>query len=163
MERLTPKDLTTLGVYLYGPRWQIALARALRVDYSLVKRWKSGGRPISKAKERAIAELVHETFSARVKLKQTSFIDMVAGLSSDTAAALLSIADDAARLYEDWPGLTRQSGERSGRPGGVSCPRPAATVGSAGKTGFASFRFASLGEGGLRNPTENRHEQEAGG
>jgi hypothetical protein len=131
MDRLTSKNLATLGAYLFGPRWQAPLARALRVDYSLVKHWKSGGRPVSRCKERAIAELVHETFSARMKLRQTSFLDMLASLSEETKAALLptaadNVAESKSVLYEDMPGLTRLAREKSAAGFGESRPGPAA-------------------------------------
>jgi hypothetical protein len=43
---VTPAELRKIGEYLYGPRWQTKLARALPVNVRSVRRWLSGERNI---------------------------------------------------------------------------------------------------------------------
>ena len=43
---MTPDELRQAGEGLYGPRWQSALARRLRVDDRTVRRWLAGDREI---------------------------------------------------------------------------------------------------------------------
>jgi hypothetical protein len=37
MTRLVPSDLATLGIYLFGPRWQTSLGRALHRSDRMVR------------------------------------------------------------------------------------------------------------------------------
>lgn len=43
---MTPADLERRAAVLYGPDWQTALARRIRVDARTVRRWKAGDRAI---------------------------------------------------------------------------------------------------------------------
>lgn len=43
---MTPADLERRATALYGPDWQTALARRIRVDARTVRRWKAGDRTI---------------------------------------------------------------------------------------------------------------------
>jgi hypothetical protein len=47
MTRLVSSDLTTLGIFLYGPRWQTRLARAIQRSDRSVRYWAAGDRPLS--------------------------------------------------------------------------------------------------------------------
>ena len=43
---MTPHELETRAVVLYGPQWQTALAKRVGVDARTVRRWKADDRPI---------------------------------------------------------------------------------------------------------------------
>lgn len=57
-EIMTPDELQTAGEKLFGPRWQTALARALGVDGSTVRRWLSERLKITTQVSRHIDLLV---------------------------------------------------------------------------------------------------------
>lgn len=43
---MTPADLERRARVLYGPEWQTALARRVRVEPRSVRKWKAGDRAI---------------------------------------------------------------------------------------------------------------------
>ena len=43
---MTSADLERRAAALYGPDWQTALARRIRVDARTVRRWKAGDRAV---------------------------------------------------------------------------------------------------------------------
>ena len=43
---MTSADLERRASALYGPDWQTALARRIRVDARTVRRWKAGDRAV---------------------------------------------------------------------------------------------------------------------
>lgn len=54
---MTKEELINAGKYLYGDHWMAPLARDLGVNYSTIKRWKSGTVPISQVTAMAIEGL----------------------------------------------------------------------------------------------------------
>jgi hypothetical protein len=55
---MTPDDLTTSGLRLYGQRWQGPLAIALGVNGRTLRRWVSGQNPIPESVADDIATLI---------------------------------------------------------------------------------------------------------
>lgn len=51
------QDITAIGNYLYGQRWQSALARDLGINSRTVRRWAAGDSKPSKSAAEAIMEL----------------------------------------------------------------------------------------------------------
>lgn len=51
---MTPNELATACLLLYGERWQSALARDIARERETVNRWAQGKYPIPKAVERWI-------------------------------------------------------------------------------------------------------------
>ena len=55
---MTKDDLRDCGRTLFGERWQTALARALRVNPSTVRRWVSGAIPVPISRQVMIETLI---------------------------------------------------------------------------------------------------------
>jgi len=79
--RLAANDLETLGIYLFGPRWQRPLARAKHSD-RLVRYWKSEKRPVSIAASRQIEALVRAKHGRQMRRIRAYYLDMVATLTA---------------------------------------------------------------------------------
>jgi hypothetical protein len=97
---LTVGDLSTLGIYLFGPRWQRPLARGLDVCDRLVWHWKAGDRPVSISASRKIVAKVRAKHERRMKMERATYLDMIAGLTS-TQTKVLLIAMDLTELATD--------------------------------------------------------------
>jgi len=80
--RVLPCDLDQLGAFLFGPRWQTALAHALHRDPRLVRRWMAGDRQATRYSVLAIEELIRTTQVKRMRNCNATFLDMVAGQSN---------------------------------------------------------------------------------
>lgn len=99
--RLSAGELAVLGCYLYGRRWRAPLARALRVDYRLVRRWARGEIPVSARCSALILELVRRRRIARraaiealLAVTERRYRAMLDGLSAGARTALvMSVAD----------------------------------------------------------------------
>jgi hypothetical protein len=52
---LTAGDLATLGRYVFGPRWQAALAREMGVSRQIVVEWAASRRPLNAKRSLQIA------------------------------------------------------------------------------------------------------------
>jgi hypothetical protein len=89
LPRLSASDLGVLGRYLYGPRWQSALARELGVSRQLVVYWASGNRPITEARSYRIAVIARARHDKRVASERSAYIAMAQGLSSNSARTLM--------------------------------------------------------------------------
>jgi transcriptional regulator with XRE-family HTH domain len=89
MPRLSASDLGVLGRYLYGPRWQSALARELGVSRQLVVYWAGGKRPVSEERTLRIAAIARRRHDKRVAAELSGYIAMVDGLSSALAKTLM--------------------------------------------------------------------------
>jgi hypothetical protein len=98
--RLHSSDLEVLGLFLFGPRWQRPLARALRRSDRLVRYWKSGRRPVSVAASARIEELVRSKHGEQMRRLRATHPDMIAGLS-DTAIRGRLLAMDLGELHLD--------------------------------------------------------------
>jgi hypothetical protein len=93
---LSAADLGMLGCYLYGRRWQTALARELPVDPRLVRRWAAGERPVSTRYAAVIIALVSARHRRRLAALHAHFLAMVDSLGSpEVRLALLGYADPA--------------------------------------------------------------------
>jgi hypothetical protein len=103
--RLTAADLEVLGVFLFGPRWQTALARALGCSDRLVRYWVSGRRPVSIAASRRIAELVRNKHGERMRRTRAYYLDMIGGLSDTRIKGRLLAMDLSGLKIDD--GLRR--------------------------------------------------------
>ncbi len=57
---MTPTELQTIGLGLYGPAWRSRLAETLGSDRSRVSRWAAGKRPIPEVAAKRIRELAEE-------------------------------------------------------------------------------------------------------
>lgn len=116
--RLPLLDLAPLGIFLYGPRWQSALARDVHRTPRMVRRWVAGERPISVDASRLIAELVRNKHAHQMRWIRASYLGMVTGLSTSVfRAGLLAMdagevsaaprpvwrSDDATAKREDAP------------------------------------------------------------
>jgi hypothetical protein len=97
--RLLASDLAIVGVFLYGPRWQTPLARALRRSARLVRYWKAG-RPLSRAASVRLEALVRNKHGEQMRRTRALYLDMVASLS-DTAIRGRLLAMDLGELRLD--------------------------------------------------------------
>jgi hypothetical protein len=84
MTRLVPSDLATLGIFLYGPRWQTRLARAIQRSDRIVRYWAAGDRMLSIAASARIEVLVRTKHGEQMRRTRAIYLDMVGGLT-DTA------------------------------------------------------------------------------
>jgi hypothetical protein len=89
LPRLSPSDLGVLGRYLYGPRWQTALARELGVSRQLVVYWASGARLVSEERSEKIARIARARHDKRVAAERSAYVAMVEGLNSHAAKSLM--------------------------------------------------------------------------
>lgn len=99
--RLQPDDLELLGIYLFGPRWQSALARAIHRDPRLVRRWKGAQRQVSRSASTLIEALCRDKHEARMRRTNTSFLLMVASLEDPELKGRLLGMDLAEVLVDD--------------------------------------------------------------
>src|ERR1700751_2838274 len=79
---LPPSDLEQIGAYLFGPRWQSALAHAVHRDPRLVRRWLAGDRQATRHTAELIEALAKGKHAERLRRPNTDFLMMVAGLSN---------------------------------------------------------------------------------
>jgi hypothetical protein len=84
-------ELRMLATYLFGPRWQSALARELRINLRLVQRWAAGDRPVSTRLSRQIAELVARRHAQRARQVRERYVAMAESLNPSLQAALLAL------------------------------------------------------------------------
>ena len=89
---VSPSELAMLGVFLYGPRWQTALARSLNVAPRSVRRWRCGERRVGPEHARLIAALVRAKHLRRAAEASRSYLAMVEALSSPALCAALLAA-----------------------------------------------------------------------
>ena len=73
------EDLALVGRYLFGPRWQTQLARALHRTPRLVRYWAAGRLVPRHACER-IAALMLQKQESRLRFDSSNFLYVVAGL-----------------------------------------------------------------------------------
>jgi hypothetical protein len=75
--RLTTGDLEVLGIFMYGPRWQCALARAVHRNDRLVRRWVAEERPVSIAASRLIENLTRDKHGEQMRRLRAHYLDMI--------------------------------------------------------------------------------------
>lgn len=98
--RLAVGDLETLGIYLFGPRWQTALAHAIGRSDRQVRRWVARDRPVSAQASRRIEELVRAKHGRQMRRLRANYLDMIAGLT-DTGSKARLLAMDLTELRVD--------------------------------------------------------------
>jgi len=99
--RLAADDLETLGVFLFGPRWQTPLARALHCNARLVRFWVAQARPISRNASKQIEQLVRHKHSEQMPRLRGFYLEMVAGLSGTAIRGRLMTIDLASLRLDD--------------------------------------------------------------
>jgi hypothetical protein len=106
---LTAGDLATLGRYVFGPRWQAALAREMGVSRQLIVYWASGKRAITKQRSLQVAVLARARHDRRVLAERSAFVAMSSGLASEQARNVLlsMIANEVAARVETITRLTQ--------------------------------------------------------
>jgi DNA-binding transcriptional regulator YdaS (Cro superfamily) len=87
--RIGPGDLAMLGCFLFGPRWQTALAREIGVSPRQMRRWKSGERRVSVRCSLRIVELARERHRRRLRAIDDRYRDMAGSLLSKEARQAL--------------------------------------------------------------------------
>ena len=93
MPRLLAADLEILGLFLFGPRWQCAMARAIDRSDRLVRRWVAENRPVSIAASRLIERLTRDTHGRQMKQRRAAYLDMIGSLSSSAIRTRLLAMD----------------------------------------------------------------------
>jgi hypothetical protein len=91
--RLAAGDLETLGTFLFGPRWQTALARAIDRSDRQVRRWVAGERPVSIEASRRIEELVRAKHGQQMRVLRATFLDMIGSLADTEMRGRLMAMD----------------------------------------------------------------------
>jgi hypothetical protein len=79
--RLTAGDLKVLGTFLFGPRWQCALARAIGRSDRQLRRWVAGELLVSIQASRLIEELVRSKHGEQMRRLRAGYLNMIAGLT----------------------------------------------------------------------------------
>jgi DNA-binding transcriptional regulator YdaS (Cro superfamily) len=106
---LSRTELAMLAVFLFGARWQAALARLIAVDRRLVGRWAAGERRVSARCSMLIIAAARERHRARLAALEDRFAMIAAALSEPVRRALLADPRASAPVC----GASR----RPGRPG----------------------------------------------
>lgn len=101
MPRLLARDLKIIGVFLYGTRWQTALARALQRSDRLVRYWAAGDRPLSPAASASIEALVRNKHGEQMRRTRAYYLDMIATLSDSQIKGRLLTMDLGALRLDD--------------------------------------------------------------
>jgi hypothetical protein len=97
---LVASDLATLGIYLFGPRWQSAMARAIHRSDRLVRRWVAEDSLVSIVASATIEQLVREKHGRQMKYLRATYLNMIASLS-DTALKGRLLTMDLSQLRTD--------------------------------------------------------------
>lgn len=79
--KLCSEDLTLLGMYLFGPRWQTQLARALHRSPRLVRYWVAAQKEIPRHARERIAALLLKKHDNRVLFEQRNFLHLISVIS----------------------------------------------------------------------------------
>ena len=103
--RLPLADLAPLAVFLFGGRWQTALARAVHRTPRMVRRWVAGEHPISRAASQRISELVRAKHDDQARWLRASYLDMIGGLTASPFRAGLLAMDVGKLLPADRPAI----------------------------------------------------------
>jgi hypothetical protein len=121
--------LATLGTFLFGPRWQCALARAIHYNDRQVRRWVGGKAAVSLYASELIEALTRDKHVHQMRRVRASYLAMVASLS-DTPMRARLLAMDLAELRADdqvrRPQMGGRTPARSETPRTTSSGRAAA-------------------------------------
>jgi hypothetical protein len=102
MPRLLACDLEILGIFLFGPRWQCPLARAIHRDDRLVRRWLAEERPVSIAASRLIETLARDKHGEQMRRLRASYLNMIESLSDTAIRGRLLAMDLGAPAGRPW-------------------------------------------------------------
>jgi hypothetical protein len=91
--RLPLADLAPLATFLFGPRWQTTLARAVHRSPRMVRRWAAGERPISAAASQRIVALVRDKHGRQMAWQRATYLAMIGALSASPLRAQLLAMD----------------------------------------------------------------------
>lgn len=89
---MTRGELHLLGLYLYGPRWQTRLARALAVDPRMVRYWAAGARSISERRAATIGTMARDRHLRRLSAERSHYIGIVEAVVSPGLRAVMLAA-----------------------------------------------------------------------
>jgi hypothetical protein len=89
-DHITPE---TVGIFLFGPRWQCALARTIGRSDRQVRRWVAGELLVSIRASRLIEELVRSKHGKQMRRLRAGYPNMIAGLT-DPGDPRRLLADD---------------------------------------------------------------------
>ena len=117
---LSRGDLETVGIFLFGARWQSALARAIHYNPRQVRRWIAGEIAVSIHASRRIEALTRERHSHQMRQLRASYLAMITSLS-DTPMRARLLAMDLAELRADDQVRRPQMGGRA--PARSEAPR----------------------------------------
>jgi hypothetical protein len=98
--RLQSCDLEILGIFLFGPRWQCPLARAIHRGDRLVRRWVAEERPVSIAASEMIEKLTRTKHGDQMRRLRANYLNMIGSLT-DTQIRARLLAMDLAELRVD--------------------------------------------------------------
>ena len=90
---LSAADLEIIGIYLFGPRWQYALARAVNRSDRQVRRWAAGEVAVSLHASRLIEALVRDRHGQQMRRLRASYLAMIGSLSDTPMRARLLTMD----------------------------------------------------------------------
>ena len=96
--RLSTGDLSVLGVYLYGERWQSALGRAVHRSARQIRRWVAEAQPVSFKASALIEALVCRKHIASMRRLHTGYLNMVDILSDSGIKGRLLAMDNLVEL-----------------------------------------------------------------
>jgi hypothetical protein len=91
--RLQSCDLEILGIFLFGPRWQCPLARAIHRDDRLVRRWVAEERPVSIAASEMIEKLTRNKHGDQMRRLRANYLNMIGSLTDTQIRARLMTMD----------------------------------------------------------------------
>jgi hypothetical protein len=98
---LLAADLEIIGLFLFGPRWQCAMARAINRSDRLVRSWVAEDRPVSIAASHLIEKLTRDKHGGQMKHQRAAYLDTIASLScSQTRGRLLAMDLSELQLSE---------------------------------------------------------------
>ena len=109
MPNLSAADLASLGRYVFGPRWQSALAREMGVSRTIVVEWAAGRRPLNPKRSLQIAVIARAKHDRRVLAERSSYVALCSALGSDAAKGVLlsMIANEVSARIDLIAALTR--------------------------------------------------------
>jgi len=122
---LSRGDLKVLGIFLFGVRWQSALARAIHYNDRQIRRWVAGETAVSIHATRLIEALTRDRHSHQMRRLRASYLTMIASLS-DTPMRARLLAMDLSEFRADDQVRRPQMGAPT--PARSEAPRPSSAA-----------------------------------
>ena len=122
---LSRGDLKVLGIFLFGVRWQSALARAIHYNDRQIRRWVAGETAVSIHASRRIEALTRERHSHQMRQLRASYLAMITSLSDTPMRARLLTMDLAELRADDQVRRPQMGGRTPARP---ETPRPSSAA-----------------------------------